>query len=110
MVFLFLSVKFKVDIHAFDDCVTDGGNDLGVDAIYITRMSDGPEIHVIQSKFHDSERKAGNAFKTSAMHKFRDFLRTVKNREADLDALANPVLKDRILEIRELLADESSLL
>ncbi len=105
LIYLFLSSKFKLDEHTFYDCLTDGGNDLGVDAVYITRFGDRPEIHVVQSKYHTSERKAANPFKGSELKKFRDFLIVVKNRELDLSEVSNPILHQKILEIRELLKD-----
>lgn len=103
LIYLFLSSKFRIDEHTFVDCITDGGNDLGVDAIYISRFGDRPEIHVVQSKYHVSERKASNPFKASELRKFRDFLLAVKNRELDLNKISNPILHQKIVEIRELL-------
>ncbi len=81
-----------------------------MDAIYINRLAEQPEIHVIQSKHHTSERKAANPFKASDLKKFRDFLRVLKDREADLEKLSNPVLQEKILEIRELLQHHFPLL
>lgn len=95
-----------MDVHAIEDCITDGGNDLGVDAIYITRSGERPEVHVIQSKCHTSTRKASNPFKISDARKFRDFLQAVKNRETDLSKVSNIVLAEKIQEIRKLQATD----
>ena len=102
LVFLFLSHRFYRDQSEIEESYTDGGNDCGIDAIYIDRQSDQPIVHLFQSKVHDSERKAKNPFKVSAAEKSLKFFEVLKDRGNELDKLVNPKLKQKILEIRDL--------
>ncbi|MBX2829621.1 MAG: AIPR family protein [Rhodospirillales bacterium] len=102
LIFLFLSHRFYKEQFEIEEAYTDGGNDCGIDAIYIDRQSDQPVVHLFQSKVHDSERKARNAFKASAAEKSVRFFEVLKDRDSELDKVVNARLKQKILEIRDL--------
>lgn len=102
LVYLFLAHRFYREQFEIEESYTDGGNDRGVDAVYIDRRADQPVVHLFQSKFHDSERKAKNPFKSAEVEKVVRFLEVLRNREADLSKVANPRLEQKILEIRDL--------
>lgn len=102
LVYLFLSHRLYREEFEIAEAFTDGGNDCGIDAVYVDRRGDFPVVHLFQSKVHDSLRKANNAFKTSAAEKALRFFEILKDRKADLSKLANPNLQQKILEIWDL--------
>lgn len=101
IIHLMLTHRFYCQPFEIEEAFTDGGNDLGVDAIYIDRRGDHPAIHIFQSKVHESERKAANPFACSALEKAVRFFAVLKDDRSDLKKLTNPSLEQKILEIRE---------
>jgi hypothetical protein len=99
---LFLTHKFYADEETVHDTLTDGPNDCGIDAIYIEKELAQPRVNVIQSKYHESERKSRNCFKSSSLEKIHRFLEIVRDRTIDLDRVCNPRLVQKIFEIRDL--------
>ena len=102
LISLFLSHKFMAEEDEINECYTDGGNDLGIDAIYINRDGEDPIIHIIQSKYHSSERKSRNPFKYSELDKISRFFDVLKDVNIDLAKVANFKLREKIFEIRNL--------
>jgi len=102
LIFLFLCVKFSAEDDAIHDSLTDGGNDLGIDAIYIDHRGEDPRIHLIQSKYHTSDRKSRAPFKHSSVEKISRFFDVLKNRDVSIEKLANHKIAEKIREIRDL--------
>lgn len=102
LIYLLLVQRFLREIDDFKESLVDGGNDCGVDSIFIDRKPDQPIIHIIQSKFYDSKRKASNPFKASGLEKIARFFEIVKDINSDLSKVVNPALEQKILEIRDL--------
>ncbi len=102
LIYLFLSHRFYVDRLDILESLTDGGNDCGIDAVYIEHRGDQPVIHLMQSKVHESERKAKNPFKFSAVERVKRFLEILSDKDAKLDKLLNSRLIEKVYEIREL--------
>jgi AIPR protein len=92
--------RFYCEKDAISESFTDGGNDCGVDAVYVDRRGDEPVIHLFQSKVHESERKAANPFPHSSLEKLLRFFEILKNKKADLAKIVNPELEQKIHEIR----------
>jgi hypothetical protein len=106
LVHLLFSQKFLRDADEIQDAITDGANDCGVDAVLIDRRSDQPVVHIVQSKLHESKRKASNPFKASALEKVCRFFEILRSPEVDLHKIANPRLVQKILEIRQVQTDD----
>lgn len=102
LIHLFLSHRLFRDQFEIVESFTDGGNDCGVDAVYIDRRGDQPIVHLFQSKVYDSERKAKNSFKSAEAQKIVRFIEVLRDRKADLTKVANPKLLQKIREIRGL--------
>lgn len=102
LIYLLLVQRFLREVDEFKESLVDGGNDCGVDAIFIDQKPEQPVIHVIQSKFHESKRKANNPFKSSSLEKIVRFFEILKDSNADLSKLVNSALEQKILEIRDL--------
>lgn len=102
LIYLLLVQKFLREADEFKESLVDGGNDCGVDAIFIDHKADEPIIHVIQSKVYESAKKANNAFKYSSLEKMSRFFGIVRDTNANLLKVANQALHQKILEIRDL--------
>lgn len=103
LIFLFLCHKFAAEDDAIQEAMTDGGNDLGIDAVYIDYRPPEPAIHIVQSKQYNSEPKSRNPFKVSGLDKMTKFFDVLKNRDLALDKIANFKLAEKIREIRDLM-------
>lgn len=103
LIFLFLCHKFSAEDDGIQEAMTDGGNDLGIDAIYIDYRPVEPAIHIVQSKQYNSEPKSRNPFKVSGLDKTTKFFDVLKNRDLALEKVANFKLAEKIREIRDLM-------
>ena len=88
LIFLFLCHKFAAEDDAIQEAITDGSNDLGVDAVYIDYRPSEPAIHIVQSKQYNSESRSRKPFKASALDHMPKFLTVLKNRSLALDKIA----------------------
>ena len=102
LVFLFLCIKFQAEDDVIHDSLTDGGNDLGIDAVYIDHRGEEPRIHLIQSRYHTSDRKSRSPFKYREFDKISRFFDVLKSRDVLLDKTGNSKIVEKILEIRSL--------
>ena len=102
LVFLFLCRKFLAEDDAIHDSITDGGNDLGIDAVYIDHRGEDPRIHLIQSKYYTSDRKSRAPFKYAELCKISRFFDVLKNRDVSLEQVGNHKIVEKIREIRAL--------
>lgn len=102
LIHLLLSQRFLKSSDEIKESIVDGGNECGVDSIFIDRSSQQPLINIIQSKCHTSEKKAKNAFQSTAIDKILRFFEILKDNEIDLKKVTNPALEQKILEIRDI--------
>jgi hypothetical protein len=103
--FVFLAVKTLLDLSDEEvlDCLTEGGNDFGVDAIHIGDIEDGEfVVTLFQGKY--KQDLAGNAnFPQSGVEKVIQAIRYLFDPNAVITA--NDLLRRRIEEIRSLIRD-----
>jgi hypothetical protein len=95
-IFLLLKYRFYAEDDAILESHTDGGNDIGVDAVFIERNREQPIIHISQSKFHESLRKSRASFKASSLEKIVRFFGILKDSSLDLTKLVNHRLEQKI--------------
>lgn len=100
VIYLILSNKFYREPWEINEALTDGGNDCGIDAVFIDRRADEPVAHLFQSKVFESKRKAKNPYPHSSLEKVHRFFQILKDRKCDLSKVVNPKLEQKILEIR----------
>lgn len=102
----YLEAKFGLADDDALDCIVDGSNDCGIDAVYIDNDSgDDATVTLLQSKYHNSEKKFDRAFDGVAIDKMQyaikqfilsvpkssDFMSDdLKNKIADIRTLKNP--------------------
>ena len=102
LVYLFLRHRFYLDDLQISECLTDGGNDCGIDAVFIDHRRDEPHVHLFQSKVYGSEARAANSFSVNELDKIARFFEIVRTRGNDLAKIVNRRLEHKVLELREL--------
>lgn len=101
--FLYLANKHYLEDSDIVEAFTEGGNDNGVDGVYIDRESDNfPTVYLIQSKFHTSEKAAQKSFAASGLDRVQRFFNILKDDLTPIEKVANPLLAEKIREIRKL--------
>lgn len=101
-IYLLLKHHFYTEDDLINESYTDGGNDCGVDGIFIERKRDQPLVHIIQAKYHESLRKSSQPFKASSLDKILKFFEILKRNDLILSKVCNAKIEQKILEIREL--------
>ena len=106
LIHLFLTQRFYAEKISIDEAIVEGGNDCGVDAVYIDRSGGEPIVNIIQSKVHSSERKAANKFKSGDIERISRFFEVVADDNVRLDKVANAALAQKVLEVRSVIERE----
>lgn len=105
--FVFLVVKTVLDLPDEEalDCLTEGGNDLGVDAIHVGDVDDGEfVVTIFQGKYTHNLEKAGEAnFPENAVVRLLQTIRHIFDPNATI--AANDELKKRVEEVRSIVRD-----
>ncbi len=103
--FVFLVVKTVLDLSddVALDCLTEGGHDFGVDAVYIGDVEEGEfVVTLFQGKY--KQDLAGEAnFPQNGVEKVIQAIRYLFNPDAQITT--NPLLTKRVEEIRSLVRD-----
>ncbi len=103
--FVFLVVKTVLDLPDEEalDCLTEGGNDFGVDAIHVGDVEDGEfVVTLFQGKYKQDLAGDGN-FPQNGVEKVIQAIRYLFNPDAQITT--NPLLTKRVEEIRSLVRD-----
>jgi len=103
--FVFLVVKTVLDLPDEEalDCLTEGGNDFGVDAVHIGDVEDGEfVVTLFQGKYKQNLTGDAN-FPQTGVEKVIQAIRYLFNPDAEITT--NPLLTKRIEEIRSLVRD-----
>lgn len=105
--FVYLCVVTLLDLGDEEalDCMTEGGNDFGIDAIHISDVEDGEfTVTLFQGKYTHKMEKAGKSnFEQGAVEKAIQAVRYLFDPDAKLTT--NPNLTRRLEEIRSLVRD-----
>ena len=103
--FVFLSVKTVLDLPDEEalDCLTEGGNDFGIDALHVGDVEDGEfVITLFQGKY--KQRQTGDAnFTQTGVEKVIQAIKFLFDPNSNFTT--NPQLTARIEEIRSLVRD-----
>lgn len=104
--FVVLCVKVMLDLSDDEavECLTEGGNDFGVDAIAIGDVADGEfMVTLVQSKYHHENLEGVKGFPQSGVEKAVQAVRALFDPNAAVDL--NPRLRAQIEEVRSLILD-----
>jgi hypothetical protein len=86
----------------FSEIITDGGNDLGIDAIEILEREDRAEIFVFQAKYRDALKSADKTINDSDVLKILNFLHALFEKASFLRTTGNLQLTEAVTRIWEL--------
>lgn len=104
--FVVLCVKVMLDLSDDEavDCLTEGGNDFGVDAIAIGDVADGEfTVTLVQSKYHHENLEGVKGFPQSGVEKAVQAVRALFDPNAPVKL--NRRLQAQIEEVRSLILD-----
>ncbi len=103
--FVFMVVRALLDLTDDEalDCLTEGGNDFGVDAIHVGDIEDGEfQVTLIQGKYTNNATGA-NTFPQTGIEKAVQAVRYLFDPNATITT--NPVLEARVEDIRSQVRD-----
>ncbi|KIG17294.1 putative abortive infection phage resistance protein [Enhygromyxa salina] len=106
LAFVFLCVRTLLDLDTDDafDCLVEGGNDFGVDAIHITDERDGEFlVTLVQAKYSKSLEGA-SGFPATGLEKLAQAVRYLFDPNTTLNTI-NERLHVRVEEVRSLIRD-----
>lgn len=95
---LAISTILEVGMDEGIDSITDGGNDRGVDALYIHDSDGHANVHIIQTKCVSTFERSKKNFPGGEVDKIATFVSDLT--DADVNALktVNPRLKEKIAD------------
>lgn len=96
-----LDALFPLTPEEISECITDGPNDRGVDAVLIQELNDGDRIDLFQVKCGESFEKAAKHFPAVEIDKLLAFISDVLAKKDSLRKTANPILWGKVQEIWE---------
>lgn len=102
------SELFEIDYEAAVDCITDGGNDRGVDLFFIDDRDGRKDIHLIQSKCADEFENAKKNFPGKEVDKIISFVNDLVTENNEALKTANPLLKSKIADASAVLRESDA--
>lgn len=97
-----LEANFNLADDEIQECMTEGGQDRGVDAVVIEDRDPFAVVHLFQVKCVDSFEKASNNFPSSEIDKLLSFIQDLLQKDARLQHTCNPILWGKVQEIWDL--------
>ena len=100
-----LSKILKIDDDEIRTAITDGGDDRGIDAVYIDGRPERRVIHLFQFKHVGKFEKVGSSFPSNEIDKIQSFLECCLRQDASLEKTCNPLLWNKVQDIWEALEE-----
>jgi hypothetical protein len=100
-----LSKILKIDDDEIRTAITDGGDDRGIDAVYIDSRPERRVIHLFQFKHVASFDKVGSSFPSNEIDKIQSFLECFLRKDASLEKTCNPLLWNKVQDLWEALEE-----
>ncbi|MDF1633782.1 AIPR family protein [Mycoplana sp. MJR14] len=107
--FMPLMVQSILDISEEEayDAITDGGQDRGVDAIYVDEREGKNIIHLFQFKYVSDFAKSKSNFPSGEIDKILSFLADLLDQDEQLSKSCNPILFEKVKEAWQALNKKS---
>ena len=103
-----VSEIMEIDIDEAVDAITDGGNDRGVDALYIDDRDTKNDIHIFQAKCVNDFEKSKNNFPGGEIDKLTSFITDLTNHDTEALVSVNDLLKAKVLDALEVLKESNA--
>lgn len=94
-----ISKILKIDDDEIRTSITDGGDDRGIDAIYIDSKSERKIIHLFQFKHVRNFENSKNTFPSNEIDKILSFIENLLQKSTDLKNTCNPLLWNKVQDI-----------
>lgn len=109
--FLFFSLETLLSLQddEIKDSITDGGNDRGIDAVYVDEDNKTPVIHFFNCKYtEDSNKSKNNNFPSIEIDKILTFINNLMSEDEDILKDANNFLSSKVNEIWDLMKNKET--
>ena len=103
--FFALSKILKIDDDEISAAITDGGDDRGVDAVYIDSRPERRVFHFFQFKYVNGFEKCQNSFPSNEIDKLLSFLDCFLRKDPSLERTCNPFLWSKVQSLWAALED-----
>lgn len=103
-----VSEIMEIDTDEAVDAITDGGNDRGIDALYIDDRDAKSDIHLFQAKCVNAFEKSKNNFPGGEIDKLISFITDLTNHDTEALESANDLLKVKTLDALEVLKESNA--
>lgn len=103
-----VSEIMEIDLDEAIDAITDGGNDRGVDALFIDDRDGKNDIHIFQSKCVGKFEKSKNHFPSSEIDKLTSFITDLTGHDTEALESTNDLLKAKISDALEVLKEANA--
>lgn len=100
-----LSKILKIDDDEIRTTITDGGDDRGIDAVYIDSRPERRVIHLFQFKHVANFEKVGSTFPSNEIDKIQSFLEGFLRKDTSLAKTCNPLLWNKVQDLWEALEE-----
>ena len=100
-----LSKILKIDDDEIRTAITDGGDDRGIDAVYIDSRPERRVIHLFQFKYVATFDRVGKSFPSNEVDKIQSFLECCLRKDASLERTCNPLLWNKVQDLWEALEE-----
>jgi hypothetical protein len=103
--FFAISKILKIDDDEIHSAITDGGDDRGIDAIFIDSRPERRTIHLFQFKYVNDFSKVENSFPSNEIDKIISFLECCLRKDPSLKDSCNALLWSKVQAIWAALED-----
>lgn len=103
LAFVLLERLLDLSPEEVRDAITDGGNDRGVDAVFIDDRGEKDSVHIFQFKYTSKFDKANNNFPGAEIDKLLSFVADLLSKDVSMKDTCNPILWEKVQEIWALL-------
>ncbi len=100
-----LSKILKIDDDEILSSITDGGDDRGIDAVYIDSRPERRIIHLFQFKHVASFEKVESSFPSNEIDKILSFLDCFLRKDSSLQRTCNPLLWNKVQDMWDALEE-----
>lgn len=100
-----ISKILKIDDDEIRTSITDGGDDRGIDAVYIDSRPENRVIHFFQFKYVANFEKVGSSFPSNEIDKIQSFLDGLLRKDSSLKKTCNALLWNKVQDLWGALED-----
>ncbi len=98
-ILLCLTSILKIDFDEARGCVTDGGDDRGIDAVYLDERFGRRVVHIFQTKFHSKFSSSNRNFPSGEIDKILGFLGDCLAQVDGFIDTCNPLLQQKVIDV-----------